>query len=40
MPKDITAGKAPVPRDPRVGVSDVAGGEVLAVREFPGAEVF
>lgn len=36
MPKDIPAGAAPVPNDPRVGVRDVAEGETLAVREFPG----
>lgn len=36
MPKDISAREAPPPRDPRVGVSDVPEGELLAVREFPG----
>lgn len=36
MPKDIPAEKAPTPRDPRIGVTDVAEGELLAVREFPG----
>lgn len=36
MPKEISAGEAPAPRNPRVGVSDVAEGETLAVREFPG----
>lgn len=36
MPKDISAGEAPTPRDSRVGVSDVADGEILAVRDFPG----
>ncbi|CAM9707158.1 unnamed protein product [Hapterophycus canaliculatus] len=36
MPKDIPAGKAPTPRDPRVNVKNVAEGELLAVREFPG----
>lgn len=39
MPKDIPAGEAPVPNDPRVDVSDVDDGEILAVREFLG-EVF
>lgn len=36
MPKDIPAGEAPTPRDPRVNVKNVAEGEILAVREFPG----
>lgn len=36
MPKDIPAEKAPAPRDPRIDVTDVAEGELLAVREFPG----
>lgn len=36
MPKDIPAGTAPTPRDPRIDVTDVAEGELLAVREFPG----
>lgn len=37
MPKDIPAGEAPIPRDPRVNVNDVPT-ELLAVREFPGDE--
>ncbi|CAM9762268.1 unnamed protein product [Ectocarpus sp. 12 AP-2014] len=36
MPKDVPAEEAPTPRNPRVNVRDVAEGEVLAVREFPG----
>lgn len=36
MPKDIPARNAPTPRDSRIGVTDVADGELLAVREFPG----
>ncbi|CAM9184462.1 unnamed protein product [Scytosiphon promiscuus] len=36
MPKDIPAAEAPIPRDPRVNVKNVAEGELLAVREFPG----
>lgn len=35
MPKDIPAGEAPIPRDPRVNVNDVPT-ELLAVHEFPG----
>lgn len=36
MPKEISAAVAPTPRNPRIGVSDVADGETLAVCEFPG----
>lgn len=36
MPKDVSAGEAPIPRDPRIGVNDVADGELVAVRDFPG----
>lgn len=37
IPKDIPAGEAPIPRDPRVNVNDVPT-ELLAVREFPGGQ--
>ncbi|CAM9154438.1 unnamed protein product [Sphacelaria rigidula] len=36
MPKDVPAGEAPAPNDPRIGVSDVDDGETLAVKEFYG----
>lgn len=36
MPKDIPAREAPVPNDPRIGVSDVDDGETVAVKEFYG----